>query len=150
MYTVPTGQNPTSATLTLERSRAVYAVAQKHDLVSRGWTVDVCKEGGNQFAHTQSLILVQIIVEDDPYYWLVLDPYKGPANEGDSHAVLDLDRVALGDVKDLRTFAKSLPRSYLSLDTDGRVLRLDSFSKCFARTCPHFTFTGICAMPPQA
>merc|ERR1712029_638316 len=25
-----------------------------------------------------------------------------------------------------------LPRSYLSLDTDGRVLRLDSFSKCFA------------------
>lgn len=34
LYTVPTGQNPSSATLTLERATAIYAVAQKHDIVS--------------------------------------------------------------------------------------------------------------------
>ncbi|KAJ2287143.1 Aromatic/aminoadipate aminotransferase 1, partial [Coemansia sp. RSA 2706] len=33
MYLVPTGQNPTGATMSLERRQAVYAVAQKHDLV---------------------------------------------------------------------------------------------------------------------
>jgi len=105
MYTVPTGQNPTSATLTLERAEAVYRVAQKHDI---------------------------IIVEDDPYFWLVMDPYTGPASDNQQSTPLEEGRVQLKDVTSLETFAKSLPRSYLSLDTDGRVLRLDSFSKCFA------------------
>lgn len=34
MYTVSTAQNPSSASVTPERAAAVYAVAQKHDLVS--------------------------------------------------------------------------------------------------------------------
>lgn len=106
MYTVPTGQNPTSATLTLERAEAVYRVAQKHDI---------------------------IIVEDDPYFWLVMDPYTGPASDNKQSTPLEEGRVQLKDVRSLDDFAKSLPRSYLSIDTDGRVLRLDSFSKCFAR-----------------
>lgn len=33
MYTVSTAQNPSSASVTPERAAAVYAVAQKHDLV---------------------------------------------------------------------------------------------------------------------
>ena len=33
MYTVPTGQNPSGASMTKQRALQVYAVAQKHDLV---------------------------------------------------------------------------------------------------------------------
>jgi len=46
LYTIPTGHNPSGATMSEERRRAVYALAQKHNL---------------------------IILEDDPYYFLQLD-----------------------------------------------------------------------------
>lgn len=51
MYLVPTGQNPTGATQSLTRRKAVYKIAQKHDL---------------------------IIIEDEPYYFLQMQPYTGP------------------------------------------------------------------------
>lgn len=77
LYTIPTGHNPSGTTISAERRRAVYALAQEFDL---------------------------IILEDDPYYYLQLD---GPAGEGM-----------------LRP-----PPSFLSMDTDGRVMRFDSMSK---------------------
>eukprot|EP01063_Lacrimia_lanifica_P003711 TRINITY_DN12006_c0_g1_i1.p1 TRINITY_DN12006_c0_g1~~TRINITY_DN12006_c0_g1_i1.p1 ORF type:complete len:417 (+),score=114.95 TRINITY_DN12006_c0_g1_i1:64-1314(+) len=43
LYTIPTGQNPSGATVTTERRAEVYAIAQEHGLV---------------------------IMEDDPYYYL--------------------------------------------------------------------------------
>jgi kynurenine/2-aminoadipate aminotransferase len=67
---VPTGGNPTGASLSLDRRRALYAVARRHDL---------------------------LLIEDDPYYYLSYTPARTP--------------------------------SLLSMDTDGRVLRTDSFSK---------------------
>ncbi|PWY75195.1 PLP-dependent transferase, partial [Aspergillus sclerotioniger CBS 115572] len=42
-YTIPSGQNPTGATQSLERRRKIYQIAEEHDL---------------------------IIIEDDPYYFL--------------------------------------------------------------------------------
>ncbi|KAJ2160271.1 hypothetical protein GGF46_002383 [Coemansia sp. RSA 552] len=84
VYIIPTGQNPTGATMSLERRQEIYAVAQRHNLV---------------------------IIEDDPYYFLQLGPL--PEDPGS------------------RTLAQPLP-SLLSLDTDGRVIRLDSFSKILA------------------
>lgn len=57
------------------------------------------------------------IIEDDPYYFLQLgqneDVYRG---EEEDHGALD-------------KYMEQLPPSYLSLDTSGRVLRLDSTSK---------------------
>ena len=90
LYTVPTGQNPTGATQSGERRRALYKVCQKHDVY---------------------------ILEDEPYYFLQMQPYTGP-NAPDvpppsSHS----------------DFLKALVPSYLSMDTDGRVMRFDSFSK---------------------
>lgn len=90
LYTVPTGQNPTGATQSAERRRALYAVCQKHDIY---------------------------IIEDEPYYFLQMQPYTG-AN------VPDVPPPATHE-----EFLKSLVPSFLSMDTDGRVLRLDSFSK---------------------
>lgn len=96
MYTVPCGQNPTGATQGLERRKAVYAICQKHDIY---------------------------IIEDDPYYFLQMQPYQGEAKEpchtasGAAHS------------QSLEDFVAGLVPSFLSLDIDGRVLRMDSFSK---------------------
>lgn len=43
IYTVPSGQNPTGATQGVARRKAIYKIAQKHDLY---------------------------IIEDEPYYFL--------------------------------------------------------------------------------
>lgn len=91
VYTVPTGQNPTGATQPPERRKEIYKVAQKHDLY---------------------------ILEDEPYYFLQMEPYKPNATTKppSSHA----------------EFISELVPSFLSLDTDGRVMRFDSFSKVIA------------------
>ncbi|KAJ9648314.1 Aromatic/aminoadipate aminotransferase 1 [Coniosporium tulheliwenetii] len=90
LYTVPTGQNPTGATQGHARRRAIYAVAQKHDLY---------------------------ILEDEPYYFLQMDPYTGP------------DAPPAPTPTTHEEFLKNLVPSLLSMDVDGRVLRMDSFSK---------------------
>jgi len=55
-----------------------------------------------------------IIIEDDPYYALQLTPYQTP------------------DTRESSTPAPTPIPTFLSLDTDGRVIRLDSFSKVIA------------------
>ncbi|KAJ5467618.1 Pyridoxal phosphate-dependent transferasemajor regionsubdomain 2 [Penicillium sp. IBT 31633x] len=90
LYTIPTGQNPTGATQSAERRHAVYKVAQKHDL---------------------------IIVEDEPYYFLQMQPYAGE------------DASPVPPPSNHEEFIKSLVPSFLSMDIDGRVIRLESFSK---------------------
>ncbi|CAF1056717.1 unnamed protein product [Adineta steineri] len=69
LYTIPNGSNPTGASMSLERKKDIYNIAQKYNL---------------------------LIIEDDPYFFL--------------------------------QFKKLVP-SFLSMDTDGRVIRLDSMSK---------------------
>ena len=120
LYTVPTGQNPTGATQGRERRMEVYRVAQRHDLM---------------------------IIEDEPYYFLQMEDYHSnePSNtNGDgSNANINGERNASKDASSssssssstnskYSTFLSSLLPSLLSLDTDGRVLRLDSFSKVLA------------------
>lgn len=84
LYTVPSGQNPTGATQSEGRRRAVYEVARRHDV---------------------------FIVEDEPYYYLQMQE-KGTEPPGSVEEFLD-----------------GLVPTYLSMDVDGRVLRMDSFSK---------------------
>ncbi|KAI8325817.1 mitochondrial kynurenine/alpha-aminoadipate aminotransferase [Martensiomyces pterosporus] len=93
-YLIPTAQNPTGATMSIERKREVYAVAQKHNIV---------------------------IIEDDPYYYLQFSSYK-PLEEVHSPE----ERYS-----ELPGLASLIP-SFLSIDVDGRVIRLDSFSKVLA------------------
>lgn len=85
LYMIPTGQNPTGTTQSLHRRKAIYDIAERHDLY---------------------------ILEDDPYYFLQLDHNaSGSTNEG---------------------YIRSLPASYLAMDTSGRVLRMDTTSKILA------------------
>jgi aromatic amino acid aminotransferase I len=84
LYTVPSGQNPTGATQSLERRRAIYEVARRHDV---------------------------FILEDEPYYYLQM---QEPGTEAP---------------KSVEAFLEGLIPTYLSMDVDGRVMRMDSFSK---------------------
>lgn len=93
LYTVPTGQNPTGATQSVQRRRELYTVAQKHDLY---------------------------ILEDEPYYFLQMQPYTGP------------DAPDIPPPSSHDAFLDALVPSLLSMDTDGRVMRMDSFSKVIA------------------
>ncbi|KAL7628779.1 Aromatic/aminoadipate aminotransferase 1 [Parahypoxylon ruwenzoriense] len=89
LYTVPSGQNPTGATQSIQRRRDIYEVCRKHDV---------------------------FIFEDEPYYFLQMSPYVGSADVPPPPATID-------------EFLKSLVPSYTRIDEDGRVLRMDSFSK---------------------
>eukprot|EP01122_Echinamoeba_exundans_P016800 TRINITY_DN8636_c0_g1_i1.p1 TRINITY_DN8636_c0_g1~~TRINITY_DN8636_c0_g1_i1.p1 ORF type:complete len:460 (+),score=105.71 TRINITY_DN8636_c0_g1_i1:76-1380(+) len=80
IYTIPTGQNPSGATLSNARREHMYRIAQKHNL---------------------------LIMEDDPYWHLRLKPYKADPSASQPEPL----------------------RSIWSMDTDGRVMRFDSFSK---------------------
>eukprot|EP00605_Chrysophyceae_sp_TOSAG23-4_P001682 GSChrysophyteH1.ASY1.ANO1.1848.1 assembled CDS len=51
LYTIPTGANPTGASMSMERKREVYRIAQEHDL---------------------------LIVEDDPYYYMQYAAMRTP------------------------------------------------------------------------
>ena len=60
------------------------------------------------------------ILEDEPYFFLQMQPYTGP-NARD-----------VPPPSSHQEFLKTLVPSLLSLDIDGRVMRLDSFSKVIA------------------
>ncbi|KAJ1658562.1 putative secondary metabolism biosynthetic enzyme [Dispira simplex] len=92
VYLVPTGQNPTGVTMPLPRRRAIYQLAQKHNLV---------------------------IFEDDPYYYMQYAAYQTPE-----------ERAVEGEVS--QPGLSGLMPSFLSMDVDGRVIRMDSFSKVLA------------------
>ncbi|KAI1200505.1 aromatic amino acid aminotransferase-like protein [Nemania serpens] len=96
LYTVPSGQNPTGATMGAQRRKDVYDICSKHDV---------------------------FIFEDEPYYYLQMLPYDKANSAARPGAV---DASANETTED---FLKSLVPTMLSIDVDGRVLRMDSFSK---------------------
>lgn len=102
LYTVPTGQNPTGATQSFERRKAIYAVAEKHDL---------------------------FIIEDEPYYFLQMESYIPPPVQ---NGTVDHSTRPKFEPTTVSRFLSALIPSYLSFDISGRVLRLDSFSKIIA------------------
>ncbi|RMZ79192.1 hypothetical protein DV738_g3481, partial [Chaetothyriales sp. CBS 135597] len=118
LYTVTMGQNPTSGLLSVKRRREIYRLCQKYDI---------------------------LIIEDDPY-WNLQYPsanelsikYRGkPVSPNFFPAGHNYQTSSnLGPGKSTGyAFLDSLVPSYLSFDTDGRVLRLDTFSKTIAPGC---------------
>lgn len=112
MYTVTIGQNPTSGTLSVERRKEIYKICQKYDV---------------------------IIVEDDPYWYLQFSSAAEhqASIRGSTPPRPNIENYNLGDGKKSSgfKFLDSLIPSYLSVDTDGRVVRLDTFSKTVAPGC---------------
>lgn len=85
LYTIPTGQNPTGLSISLEDRVKLVKLASRFDF---------------------------IIVEDDPYGYIQL-------------------RSTLEELEDItnKDYVEALSKPLISLDTEGRVLRLESFSK---------------------
>ena len=92
------GQNPTSALLPLQRRKEIYALCSKYDV---------------------------IIIEDDPYWYL---QFPSASELSAQHR-----NEPRPSPPEAHTFAKSsgfpfldsLVPSFLNIDTDGRVIRLD-------------------------
>ncbi|KAK2759685.1 aromatic amino acid aminotransferase [Colletotrichum kahawae] len=109
MYTVTMGHNPTSGVLPVERRKEIYEICSKYDV---------------------------IIVEDDPYWYL---QYPSAAEDEARHRGLPVPTTASSTYKPVKSsgyrFLDSLTPSFLSIDVDGRVIRLDTFSKTIAPGC---------------
>ncbi|GFZ49099.1 hypothetical protein JCM24511_06849 [Saitozyma sp. JCM 24511] len=132
MYTIPCGQNPTGSVMPPERYDEIYAICQKHDV---------------------------IIMEDDPYFGAssgfktILYEYRADSFTALQFAPYEPDlEVRERNVAEARAKMPPVPssaaeddalrvakvfneyagvRSYLSRDVDGRVVRIDTFSKVF-------------------
>ncbi|GFZ46123.1 hypothetical protein JCM24511_04369 [Saitozyma sp. JCM 24511] len=107
-YTIPTGQNPTGATMMGERKKAIYEICKKYDV---------------------------IICEDEPYYCLFSGEWTPKSHK--SHKSVVAERAIEAEKKEGKdgneAFIAALPPTYLTYDTDGRVIRMDTFSKT---SCP--------------
>ncbi|GJC93553.1 aromatic amino acid aminotransferase [Colletotrichum higginsianum] len=102
------GHNPTSGVLSVERRKEIYAVASKYDI---------------------------IIVEDDPY-WYLQYPSAVVAEAKSRGLKTPPSPPAYKPAKSSGyPFLDSLTPSFLSVDTEGRVIRLDTFSKTIAPGC---------------
>ncbi|KAL2760654.1 hypothetical protein ACRALDRAFT_1038399 [Sodiomyces alcalophilus JCM 7366] len=114
MYTVTMGHNPTSGVLSVKRRREIYALCQKYDI---------------------------IIIEDDPYWFLQYPSAETEEAVSRGQTVPVEKHQSEKDSSYTPTkssgypFLDSLVPSYLSMDVDGRVVRLDTFSKTIAPGC---------------
>ncbi|OBT85885.1 hypothetical protein VE02_04471 [Pseudogymnoascus sp. 03VT05] len=109
MYTITIGQNPTSGILSVERRKEIYSICTKYDIV---------------------------IIEDDPYWHLQYTsaaPLEASARNLPRPA--PLSAISSSQKSSGFPFLDSLVPSYLSMDTDGRVVRFDTFSKSIAPGC---------------
>lgn len=114
------GQNPTSGVLSLQRRREIYALCCKYDI---------------------------IIIEDDPYWYL-----QYPTSTAVNTTTTTSDGSNVSFNPEISMFANAEPRpsdwkssgydfldslvpSSLNIDTEGRVIRLDTFSKTVAPGC---------------
>ena len=102
------GQNPTGSLLSFQRRKELYAICSKYDV---------------------------LIIEDDPYFCL-----QFPSVPNLEAAVRGIPLPGQPEAHTLPKksgfpFLDSLVPSYLQLDTDGRVIRLDTFSKTIAPGC---------------
>ena len=113
------GQNPTSGVLSLQRRRELYALCCKYDIM---------------------------IVEDDPYWYLQFPSATArnttttsdPSNNSFNHEIpmfANAEPVPEGWKSSGYEFLDSIVPSSIQIDTEGRVIRLDTFSKTIAPGC---------------
>ncbi|KAI1139020.1 aromatic amino acid aminotransferase [Hypoxylon sp. FL0543] len=108
MYTVTMGHNPTSGVLSLERRKELYSICSKYDV---------------------------IIIEDDPYWYLQYPSAEVQEAKARNLPVPEPKEANTLEKKSGYPFIDSLAPSFLSVDVDGRVVRLDTFSKTVAPGC---------------
>lgn len=76
-----------------------------------------------------------MIIEDDPYWYLQFPSAASGEATARNHPVRESREVHTFENSSGYEFLDSLVPSYLNVDTDGRVIRLDTFSKTVAPGC---------------
>lgn len=102
------GHNPTSGVLSVKRRKEIYKLAVEFDI---------------------------IIIEDDPYWYLQFPSAVAEEAKSRGLAIPQETDVYKPAKSSGYEFIDSLVPSYLSVDTEGRVIRLDTFSKTVAPGC---------------
>lgn len=124
LYTVTVGQNPTSGVLSIARRKEILAICNEYDV---------------------------IIIEDDPYWYLqypsatahnTLTTFDASNTSFSPTQHMFANGEALPEEEEKRgwkstgyPFLDSIVPSYINFDTEGRVIRLDTFSKTVAPGC---------------
>ncbi|KFA63217.1 hypothetical protein S40285_04911 [Stachybotrys chlorohalonatus IBT 40285] len=108
LYTVTMGHNPTGGILSVRRRREIYSLCSKFDI---------------------------IIIEDDPYWYLQYPSAVAGEAQSRNRSQPQATESYRPQKSSGYEFLDSLVPSYLSIDTDGRVIRLDTFSKTVAPGC---------------
>ncbi|KAI0490904.1 pyridoxal phosphate-dependent transferase [Xylaria cf. heliscus] len=108
LYTVSMGHNPTSGVLSIQRRRELYEICSKYDV---------------------------IIVEDDPYWYLQFPSAEIEEAKARNKPIPEFKVANTLPKKSGYPFIDSLVPSFLNIDIDGRVVRLDTFSKTVAPGC---------------
>ncbi|KAI1154346.1 pyridoxal phosphate-dependent transferase [Nemania diffusa] len=108
LYTVSLGHNPTSGVLSLQRRRELYEICSKYDV---------------------------IIVEDEPYWYLQFPSAEIEEARARNKPIPECKTANTLPKKSGYPFLDSLVPSFLNIDIDGRVIRLDTFSKTVAPGC---------------
>jgi DNA-binding transcriptional MocR family regulator len=102
------GQNPTSGTLSIQRRKDIYALCSKYDV---------------------------LIIEDDPYWYLQYPSAAALESQARATPLPAAAPIHKFEKSSGHAFLDSLIPSYLNFDYDGRVIRLDTFSKTCAPGC---------------
>lgn len=102
------GHNPTSGVLSVKRRQEIYSLCCEYDI---------------------------IIIEDDPYWYLQFPSAVLEEARSRGLPVPQTEEVYKPAKSSGYDFIDSLVPSYLSVDTEGRVIRLDTFSKTVAPGC---------------
>jgi aromatic amino acid aminotransferase I len=113
-YTIPTGQNPTGATMMGERKKQIYELCVKYGTY--------CERIGRHLLTTDV-----IICEDEPYYCLYTGEWtpKSHKSEKSTIAQRQLEAEKKEGKEGQEAFLKALPPTYLTVDYQGRVIRMD-------------------------
>jgi len=102
------GHNPTGIVIPIERKREIYAICSKYDV---------------------------IIIEDEPYWYMQFPSADVAEAESRGLSVPPQSAPPKPAISSGYPFLDSLAPSYINIDLDGRVVRLDTFSKTIAPGC---------------
>ncbi|KAH7152364.1 pyridoxal phosphate-dependent transferase [Dactylonectria estremocensis] len=108
IYTVTLGHNPTSGIQSVQRRKEIYKIASEFDL---------------------------LIIEDEPYWYLQFPAARFEEAKSRGLEIAQSEEPYPFAKKSGYEFIDSLVPSYLNIDVDGRVIRLDTFSKTVAPGC---------------
>jgi DNA-binding transcriptional MocR family regulator len=146
LYTVPTGHNPTGCSITPERRRQVYALCRKFDV----WILEddpyfylQWGSAAQSMLESPDTAVDPEVVDEDalraamPGLKGLLRPPLGTATTGtsspssSSSSSSSFSGRSMGSSSDTNA-SNNMSSSYLALDVDCRVIRVDTFSKFLA------------------